>query len=208
MIELRSVTLSTGPLAGQPMSLSLEPGEHVLLLGPTGSGKTTLLETLAGLRPHGGELLRDGKPFQMLPPGERQVAYVPQDATVFGHLSVARNLEFALDVCRLPRKTRRSKVSDIADQLGLRPLLARRATVLSGGEAQRVAIGRALLRSSADLLLLDEPTSALDGEMKHRVLDLLWNHGQTRHVLHATHDPTLADRERTRTVSLMSLASP
>lgn len=147
------------------------------LFGPSGSGKTTLLRILAGLEPAcRGRVALDGVVWQddagriFLPPHRRGIGFVFQDARLFPHLSVAANLRFALD--RTPRALRRLGFDDVVTVLDLARLLPRRPEGLSGGETQRVAIGRALL-TSPRLLLMDEPLASLDFARKAEILPYL-----------------------------------
>ncbi len=155
------------------------------IIGPSGAGKSMLLHTIAGLQhpdealiTFGHQVLTDTSRRINLPPEKRRIAYVFQDALLFPHLTVAQNLDYSArrrgGLSTVPR-------DNVIDLLGLEPLLARRPHHLSGGEAQRVSIGRALL-SDPQLLLMDEPLSALDPrrradimpfiEALHRRLDL------------------------------------
>ncbi|MEZ5292711.1 MAG: ATP-binding cassette domain-containing protein [Vicinamibacterales bacterium] len=137
------------------------------LVGPSGAGKTTLLETLAGLRRAegvvkvGGRTLLDTRAGVDLPPRRRRVGYVPQDALLFPHMSVRRNLEYGAHD--------RARVDAVAGMLEIAALLDRPVPSLSGGERQRVALGRALA-AAPDLLLLDEPLGALDPARRDRIL--------------------------------------
>jgi molybdate transport system ATP-binding protein len=141
--------------------------------GPSGSGKTTLLRIVAGLEEAArgtvafdGTLWQDGK--RRVPPHRRDVGYVFQDGRLFTHLTVEQNLRFALDRTR-PRTGRRIGLDEVVSALDLQPLLARRSISLSGGEQQRVAIGRALL-ASPRLMLMDEPLSSLDVNRKREII--------------------------------------
>jgi molybdate transport system ATP-binding protein len=170
------------------------------LIGPSGSGKTTLLRCIAGLTRLAGEVAFNGEAWQakgtFRPPHLRPIGYVFQEASLFSHLSVRGNLEFALKRARAARSL---SIGDVAELMGLGPLLARSTARLSGGERQRVAIGRALL-SQPQLLLMDEPVSSLDGEAKAEVLSHLerLHRSLSIPVLYVSHDPgeivRLADR--------------
>ncbi|MEQ5776714.1 molybdenum ABC transporter ATP-binding protein [Thalassospira sp. NFXS8] len=147
------------------------------LFGPSGSGKTTLINAIAGLiRPdHGTITLNDSAVFDRknnihLPPRKRRVGYVFQDARLFPHLSVRKNLYFAHR--RSPNPLPDSEIDAIITMLGIGGLLSRRPAKLSGGEKQRISLGRALL-GNPDILLLDEPLSALDQARKNEILPYL-----------------------------------
>jgi molybdate transport system ATP-binding protein len=144
------------------------------LFGASGSGKTTVLRCIAGLaRAPGGYLALDGECWQdeargwFAPPQARACGYVFQEASLFPHLSVRRNLEYGY--LRVPAAARKFAFEQTVDMLGLAPLLERRPEGLSGGERQRVAIGRALL-ASPRLLLMDEPLASLDTARKAEIL--------------------------------------
>lgn len=142
------------------------PGGVSCLFGRSGSGKTSIVNAVAGLlRPESARIVLDGTPLHDLPPHRREVGYVFQDARLFPHLTVAENLTYG------PRVRRRKPegMDRIVELLGIGPLLARRPGTLSGGEKQRVAIGRALL-SRPRLLLMDEPLAALDEARKAEIL--------------------------------------
>ncbi|HSF16450.1 MAG TPA: molybdenum ABC transporter ATP-binding protein, partial [Vicinamibacteria bacterium] len=163
------------PLDSFELELSLDMKEPMTaLFGPSGVGKTSLLETIAGLRqPAEGEIRIDGELLfssskrVWLPPGLRRVGYVPQDALLFPHMSVRRNLGYGMrvDEGSIP-------FDAVVDALEVGHLLDRAPRTLSGGERQRVALGRALL-SGPRLLLLDEPLAALDVGLKERILPYL-----------------------------------
>ncbi len=146
------------------------------LFGPSGSGKTTLLRCIAGLERTAngllqvkGEVWQDGANF--LPVHRRPLGYVFQEASLFPHLSVRRNLEYGLK--RIPPDQRRVQLEQVVEWLGLNKLVGRDSPAgLSGGERQRVAIARALL-TSPRLLLMDEPLSALDAASKHEIMPYL-----------------------------------
>lgn len=154
------------------------PGRGVTaLFGPSGSGKTTCLRCIAGLERHAtghirinGEHWQDSTTGDFVPPHQRAVGYVFQDANLFAHLSVKRNLEFGMK--RVPRNDRRVIWEQATDLLGIGHLLDRIPDRLSGGERQRVGIARALL-TSPKLLLLDEPLAALDFKRKQEIMPYL-----------------------------------
>lgn len=142
------------------------------LFGASGSGKTTLINIVAGLiRPKEGRILFNGETWNekgiFLPPHRRRIGYVFQEGRLFPHLTVLQNLRYGEGL--LPRAERREDLDRIATLLGIADLLDRRPAHLSGGEKQRVALGRALM-ASPKLLLMDEPLSALDTALKAQIL--------------------------------------
>jgi multiple sugar transport system ATP-binding protein len=168
-VHLEGVTKSFGEtLAVADLSLDVEDGAFVVLLGPTGAGKTTTLRLVAGLeRPDSGKVVIAGRDVTRLPPAERDVTFVFQQYSLYPHLSVFDNLAFPL---RSPTRRVREdeiarKVAETAALLRIESKLANRATKLSGGEMQRVAIGRALVRRPA-IYLMDEPLSSLDAKLR------------------------------------------
>ena len=196
-VTLDAVTKRFGPhTAVADLSLSIADGEFVVLLGPTGAGKTTTLRLVAGLeRPEQGRIAIGGVDVTKLPPAARDIALVFQQYSLYPHLSVFDNLAFPLRAPfrRTPEAEVKRKVHEVAALLRIEDKLANRATALSGGQMQRVAIGRALVRSPA-VYLMDEPLSSLDAklradlriELKHMQRDL----GAT--LLYVTHDQTEA----------------
>ncbi len=164
-------------------------------MGRTGCGKTTLLEAVCGLKPVlKGRIRLMGRDVTDLHPSERGVGYVPQDLSLFPTLRVRDNLAFALEVRRRPASEISRRVEELAGLLGLGGLLDRWPQGLSGGEAQRVALGRALA-AAPPVLLLDEPLSALDDDTRAEMYALLRSvqrlTGVT--VLHVTHSRREAD---------------
>src|SRR6478735_4182211 len=178
--------------AVRDLSLSVAHGEFVVLLGPTGAGKTTTLRLIAGLeRPDRGNVLIQGRTVTDKVPAERDVAFVFQQYSLYPHLTVYDNLAFPLrsPARRLPEDEVRKRVQDVAALLHIEGKLSNKATRLSGGEMQRVAIGRALVRDPS-IYLMDEPLSSLDAklraelrlELKRIQIEL----GST--ILYVTHD--------------------
>jgi multiple sugar transport system ATP-binding protein len=202
-LKLKEVSKRFGDVeAVRDLSLSVADGEFVVLLGPTGAGKTTTLRVIAGLeRPDMGDVFIDGRIVTGQPPAQRDVAYVFQQYSLYPHLTVYDNLAFPLrsPARRLNERDVRRRVQQVAALLRIEQKLGSRATHLSGGEMQRVAIGRALVRESA-AYLMDEPLSSLDAklradlrvELKRIQLEV----GGT--ILYVTHDQieamTMADR--------------
>ena len=149
-------------------------GRLTALFGPSGSGKTTLVNVIGGLvRPMSGRVEADGRVLVdtqarvFLPPHRRRIGYVFQDARLFPHLSVRQNLNYGRFFT--PRGERYAEFEGVVDMLGIGDLLERRPAMLSGGEKQRVAIGRALI-ASPRLILMDEPLASLDEERKAEIL--------------------------------------
>jgi multiple sugar transport system ATP-binding protein len=188
--------------AVRDLSLSIADGEFVVLLGPTGAGKTTTLRLIAGLeRPDNGSVVIRGRDVTKQAPAERDVAFVFQQYSLYPHLSVYDNLAFPLrsPARRMDESFVRRRVQQVAELLHIEQKLENRATALSGGEMQRVAIGRALVREPA-VYLMDEPLSSLDAklraELRLELKRIQREFGTT--ILYVTHDQveamTMADR--------------
>jgi len=184
------------------LSLSIADGEFVVLLGPTGAGKTTTLRLIAGLeRPDGGTVVIRGRDVTKQVPAERDVAFVFQQYSLYPHLTVYDNLAFPLrsPARRMDENSICRRVQQAAELLHIEQKLANRATALSGGEMQRVAIGRALVREPT-VYLMDEPLSSLDAklraELRLELKRIQRELGTT--ILYVTHDQiealTMADR--------------
>ncbi|HEY6323685.1 MAG TPA: ABC transporter ATP-binding protein [Thermoanaerobaculia bacterium] len=207
-VELDEVAFAYGGgedvVAG--VSFAMADGGITVVIGPSGSGKSTLVALVAGLlEPAAGRILFAGRDIARVPPERRGVGVVFQSYALFPHLSVHDNISFGLTTgafglttevsglttrrLRPPRQEREARVRELADLLGLGPLLGRRPGELSGGERQRVALARALAPRPA-LLLLDEPLAALDASLRRQLraelAALLSRLGTT--VLYVTHD--------------------
>jgi multiple sugar transport system ATP-binding protein len=184
------------------VSLTIGDGEFVVLLGPTGAGKTTTLRLVAGLeKPDRGRVLIGGREVTSVAPAARNVTFVFQQYSLYPHLSVFDNLAFPLrsPARRVPEPQIQEIVREVARLLRIEEKLGNKATQLSGGQMQRVAIGRALVRSP-EIALMDEPLSSLDAKLRSdlrielkRIQEQL---GAT--ILYVTHDQieamTLATR--------------
>ncbi len=148
-------------------SFHAEPGEFFALLGPSGAGKTTLLRIIAGIdQADRGRVLLDGRDVSGLPVRARDTAMVFQTFALYPHLSAFENLAYPLREARVGSDEIKRRVGEIAEMLRLSHALSRKPSTLSGGEQQRCAIGRALIRRPK-LLLLDEPLTNLDAKLRH-----------------------------------------
>lgn len=162
MIRLDRLSVRVGDFALTDISFEIPAGGYGLLIGPSGSGKTTLLETIAGhVAPLGGRVHLHGEDVSELPPERRGIGFVYQHYHLFPHLSVAGNIGYGLVRGPMAPEARLDRVHELADLLGIEPLLDRSIHGLSGGEMQRVALARALAPRPA-ILLLDEPFAAVD----------------------------------------------
>ncbi|MBS0445697.1 MAG: ABC transporter ATP-binding protein [Proteobacteria bacterium] len=205
MAELRIVGASKrygSVQAVRDLTMDVANGEFVVLLGPSGAGKTTTLRLVAGLEhPDAGRLEIAGVDVTNAAPAERDVTFVFQQYSLYPHLSVYDNLAFPLrsPMRRVPEGQIRTKVTGVAEMLRIADKLGNPATRLSGGQMQRVAIGRALVREPA-LTLMDEPLSSLDAKLRNdlrlELKRIQQDLGAT--VLYVTHDQveamTLANR--------------
>jgi ABC-type Fe3+/spermidine/putrescine transport system ATPase subunit len=157
-----SLDVSLGGFSLKNVTLSCARGEYHVLLGPTGSGKSTLLKCILGFhRPEGGRIQLDGREITAELPEHRRIGYVPQDYALFPHLDVEKNLRFGLRPRRIPAEQADSLVDKLCTVLNIADLRLREVRHLSGGERQKVAIGRALA-TQPKLMLLDEPFSSID----------------------------------------------
>jgi multiple sugar transport system ATP-binding protein len=192
-VILRNISKRFGTIeAVRELSLAVNDGEFLVLLGPSGAGKTTTLRLITGLEsPDTGSVIINGRDVTHDPPGSRDIAFVFQQYSLYPHLTVYDNLAFPLrsPARRVPEVVIRKRVEQTAELLHIASKLNNRATRLSGGEMQRVAIGRALVRDPS-IYLMDEPLSSLDAklraelrlELKRIQLEL----GST--ILYVTHD--------------------
>ncbi len=182
------------------LSLEIESGELFVLLGASGSGKSTLLRLIAGLIPlDAGQILLDGRDVTDLAPQSRNTGFVFQNYSLFRHMSAAQNIDFGLDIRKLPRADRLNRVNELLRLIELEGLGDRLPSQLSGGQQQRVALARALAYEPS-VLLLDEPFGALDvkirGQLRRNLREIQQKLGVT--AILVTHDQEeafeLADR--------------
>lgn len=168
-VILSNITKSFGEdIALSDVSVTVPNGSFVVLLGPTGAGKTTTLRMVAGLdKPDAGDIKIGGHSVVGLTPAQRNVAMVFQQYSLYPHLTVRENLEFPLKspLLQTPLDEIKRKVGEVAEVLQISHKLDNKATALSGGEMQRVSIGRALVRNPA-VYLMDEPLSSLDAKLR------------------------------------------
>jgi multiple sugar transport system ATP-binding protein len=202
-VKLVSLTKTFGDIVAiDDMNLEIKDREFFVILGPTGAGKTTTLRLVAGLeKPDSGEVYLDGECVNTFSPALRDVAFVFQYYTLYPNYTVRENLEFPLksDLRKLPDDEIKSKVSAVSKVLHIEHLLDRGTIHLSGGEMQRVAIGRAIVRTPK-VFLMDEPLSNLDAklreEMRAELARLHFDLGST--FFFVTHDQieamTMGDR--------------
>jgi ABC-type sugar transport system ATPase subunit len=196
MIALENISLRQGSFELRDINFELDAGDYGVLMGRSGCGKTTVLEAVCGLRKiSGGRIILGGRDVTQFPPAERGVGYVPQDRALFPTMLVREQLAFALVLRALGQAEIASRVDELAELLGITALLDRMPEKLSGGEAQRVALGRALAHRPS-VLCLDEPLAALDEELHGEMCRLLERvHRETGvTILHITHSPSEAKR--------------
>jgi ABC-type Fe3+/spermidine/putrescine transport system ATPase subunit len=190
MIRLDGVSRSWPEFAIRHVSLEVKQGQYLVILGPTGSGKTLLLELLLGIHhPDAGRIFIHGRDVTGDPVERRGIGMVYQDYVLFPHLTVEQNLGFGLRYRKLSDTERRRRIAAAARLLSVDHLLQRYENTLSGGEKQRVALGRALVTEPA-ILLLDEPLSALDRGIARRLRGELKALHQAKGLttIHVTHD--------------------
>ncbi len=194
MIAVEKLTLQQGAFTLTALSFCVSTGQYGVLMGKTGCGKTSVLEAIAGLRPLvSGQISLDESDVTSLPPAARGIGYVPQDGALFPTMSVRAHLAFALSIRQRTPAEIEKRVRELAEWLDITHLLDRKPRGLSGGEAQRVALGRAL-SFEPKILLLDEPLSSLDESTRDQLIELLQSIRRKADVtiLHVTHSRTEA----------------
>ncbi|MFM7442854.1 MAG: ABC transporter ATP-binding protein, partial [Tabrizicola sp.] len=200
-IAIRNVTKTYGKtVIMEGVNLEIHDGEFVVILGPSGCGKSTLLRLIAGLEEiTAGEIAIAGQVVNDLEPRERGCAMVFQNYALYPHMTVAKNIGYALKVAGVSKVDRMARVAETAKSVGLSDFLDRKPGQLSGGQRQRVAMARAIIRSPK-VFLFDEPLSNLDAklrvQMRHEIRRI---HNQIKATsVFVTHDQhegmTLADR--------------
>jgi iron(III) transport system ATP-binding protein len=210
MVELRSIYKAYhGRQVIDSLSLQIEAKERVVLFGPSGCGKSTVLHLIAGLViPDSGDILINGALVatakkNLREPGERGVGMVFQDLALWPHMTVAENIEFGLRAKRIPQLTRKQRVKEMVDLVGLGDYLNAKPAELSGGEQQRVALARTLAVAPR-IVLMDEPLSNLDDalsvQLRKEILRLRGDLGFT--LVYVTHNRDEAEALGARIIFL------
>ncbi len=186
--------------AVKDFNLETQGEEFIVFVGPSGCGKTTTLRMIAGLEEISqGELYIDGQQMNQVAAKDRDIAMVFQNYALYPHMTVYQNIAFSLKQRRYPKAQIQQKVAEVAEILNLTPLLERKPKALSGGEKQRVALGRAIVRQPK-VFLMDEPLSNLDAKLRTQTRsELLKLHRQLKTTfIYVTHDQveamTMGDR--------------
>ncbi|MFM8836427.1 MAG: ABC transporter ATP-binding protein [Actinomycetota bacterium] len=210
MLEVRAISVEyeSKPLFTD-LSLTINTGEIVALTGDSGSGKTTLLRCIAGVENMAsGSIILDHADITDQPAHLRRIGLVFQDNQLFPHLSVGQNIAYSLKLKGADKKTIQAKVAHALELVGLEDLANREVVNLSGGEAKRVAVARALV-AEPRVLLLDEPLNGLDSRLHAKLLkdlgELIRDRGVT--TLHVTHDHDEAAAIADRVIDLHQLIS-
>ena len=202
-IENLSVKLSSQSILRE-ISLEVKEGEMLALLGPSGCGKSTLLKSIAGLVPiQSGDILIGERRVNELPPEKRNAVIVFQDLRLFPHLTVEKNIRFAMELQKKSERYMKESVESLLSLVQLSGFEKRKIKELSGGQMQRVALARALA-SEPDILLLDEPFSGLDERLHEEVADLVRSIQREKGIttILVTHDKSEALRMADR-IALM-----
>ncbi|MFW9905518.1 MAG: ABC transporter ATP-binding protein [Candidatus Thorarchaeota archaeon] len=177
-------------IAVSDVSFDVQEGQILTLLGPSGCGKSTILRTIAGFNiPEKGKVLFGDRDITYLPPQERNTAMCFQNYAIWPHMSVFKNIEFGLQIRKIPEEEREKRVSEALRSVKMEEFIQRMPNELSGGQQQRVALARALV-VNPDVLLLDEPLSNLDAklriESRQKIRDLVKDFNLT--AIYVTHD--------------------
>ncbi len=160
-----------GRPALEMINLDVEPSSLTVFCGPPGSGKSVLMRILIGLEaPSAGRILSNGQDITRLTAAERSIGYVPQSFALFPHMSVFDNIAYPMMLQGVPRAEITSRVDQAAEMLRIRPLLSKRPSQLSGGEKQRAAIARGILKN-ADIFILDDPLVGLDFKLRESLME-------------------------------------
>lgn len=176
--------------AVQSSSFKVEDGEFFMLLGPSGCGKTTTMRMIAGLEmPTSGRIYIDGEDVSAKPAAERDIAFVFQMFALYPHMNVRNNITYPLKSQHMPRAQIEAKLDEVSRILGIKDILNRPVSGLSGGDRQRVALGRAIVRDPK-AFMMDEPLGALDAEFREHMAEELRALHERMHAttVYVTHD--------------------
>ena len=191
------------------INIEFRESEFVAILGPSGCGKTTLLNIIGGLDHYtSGDLLIDGISTKKYKDRDwdtyrnHRIGFVFQNYNLITHQSVLSNVELALTLSGVDKKTRRKKAIEVLEKVGLKDQMHKKPNQMSGGQMQRVAIARALV-NDPDILLADEPTGALDTKTSIQIMEILKEISKDRLIIMVTHNPDLASKYATRTINLL-----
>ncbi len=197
MLKLKNISKSWKNFSLKNINLEVYENEYFVILGHSGAGKTLLLEIIAGIhKPDIGKIFLRDKDITHLPPERRNIGYIPQNYSLFPHLTVYDNIAYGLKARGIKDD---EDIFKLAELLGIRNILKRKPKTLSGGEQQRVAIARALA-IKPEILLLDEPFSNLDYLLREKLIEEIkrWREEIGFTAIHVTHDLNeafkLADR--------------
>jgi len=189
LLELKNISKTYKQFSLKEINLQVGKGDYFVLLGNSGSGKSLLLELIAGLiNTKEGEIYLNGNNISNKPIQKRQIGLVFQDFALFPHKTVQENILYSLNISGVGKTEKKAKLYDIATSMNIQHLLKRLPGTLSGGESQRVALARTLIKKP-EVLLLDEPLSSLDVQLRSGLRALLKEinkNGQT--IIHVTHD--------------------
>ncbi len=188
MLELKNITLRFKEFSLEDVNLNIRKGEYYVILGLSGAGKSLLLESIAGMqRPQHGQILLEGIDITHEKIQNRKVGYVFQDHAVFPHMNVFNNIAYSIKK-EFTKNVIKQKVSAVAEVVSIGHLLGRDPKTLSGGESQRVALARTLIRDPK-CILLDEPFASLDVQLRDDLRALLRKLNRMgRTIIHVTHD--------------------
>lgn len=203
ILQVRDLMIGYEKALTPALNFSVGPGEILVVVGGSGCGKSTLLSTLAGvIPPLSGEILLGGKSLSGVPIHKRNIGLVFQEPLLFPHLSLIDNIGYALRASGESNNSARLRATELIDWVGLNEIADQKTWQLSGGQAGRVALARAIAAKPA-VLLLDEPYSALDPETRLRLLadvkNLVTHEGIP--TIHVTHDRSEAELLATRTLT-------
>lgn len=196
MIIIKNCNIEAGKFTISDINIEIPTGEYGILMGKTGSGKTTILEALCGLRKvASGKILISGEDITRKRPAERNIGFLPQDISLFNHMTVREHIAFGMRIQKWNNKVIEKRVRELAERLQISHLLDRKPVGLSGGEKQRTAMGRALA-VKPKVLCLDEPLSTLDDDTHEEVINLIKNVTKENNIttLHITHRQSEAEK--------------